>query len=423
MNVYDFFEQIFRILNQDDAQVIITAVYLSIALITIILRIVAYIHFHSELIVVRMDITKEIKKREDFLAKSKLAIKSAILRKTITEYMKVAERAVTNVPTSQLINRAISGMSLLGWRYDNILPLVESLENMLLFVGLILAIVFTNSSFAYATMAIIIFLVTRLSLAFFNARATREQLADEMYIFISREVGRFFASDTGGAILRLKNDLTEAINNQSETYTNTMKNIATTMEHTMDNVAQSMVNAANSIGPIVANAMDEKLINMNTTLTTTLKNWESALSEAGRIQTAMNESSEKLSQSSTRVQSASELLATHLKGHSNALSEQLIALINAMDLVKDSTNNLITQQDTLVKQIKYIESNQQTLDVSIHSYEATLQGLAQTLGEGIGTFIDLHAQTSAQAINDALKANTEKITAVLQQQLRMKINE
>jgi len=185
------------------------------------------------------------------------------------------------------------------------------------------------------------------------------------------------------------------------------------MATALDKVSDSMTEATNSIGPSVAAAMDEKLINMNDTLTDTLKNWEKALAEATSLHTSMNQSSERLSHASEKLQSSSELLSTHMQGHSNALSNQLVTLVNAIDGIKESVNHFSTQQEALTEQAKYIERNQQTLDTTLQTYEDSLRGLTQSLGDGLGTFINLHAQTSAQAINDTVKANIEKIMNII----------
>ena len=411
MNLTTFFENMFAALNHHDNHIIIMMVYLAFVLVTIILRIVAHLHFRASLLAFQIEARKEIKNRGEIVN-----IKNGLLRKSAAEYIRVAERAVTNVPTKQLTDRAISGMSLLGWKYENIIPFVESLDTGLLWVGIILAVMFGEYAAVYGILAVLAFLLIRIIAAFFNARAAREQLSDELMLFLEREIGRFFAADSGGAILRLKNDLTEAINIQSRTYKETMENISKTMTGAMQEVAQTMISAANSIGPIVAKAMAEKLVNMNDSLSATLADWEKALTNAAKTHVALNESAERLAHSSTKMQSASELLSTHMQGHSNALSDQLLALIKAVDATKDGLDNLATQQQVLTKQAQYIETNQHTLENSLHAYEESLQKLTQSIGDGLGTFMNLHAQSSAQAVNDALKSNIDRIIQLSQKQ-------
>jgi uncharacterized protein YoxC len=339
------------------------------AAVLIILRIIAHLHYRGVIFTFRLTEDKEIKTQKDIEK-----IKHKILRKACAEYIRVAERAVTSVPTLHIAERAVSGMGFIGWKYTGILPFIETFEYGLLGTGFVLALVFEEYTAVYGLLAIITFAVLRIFHAFFDARTARAQLISEMVLFIEREIGRFYASDTGGALLRLKNDLTEAIN---------------------------------SIGTNVADAMDKKLINMNDTLVQTLHDWEASLDKATRIHTAINESAEYLAQSGAKIQTASDLLASHMQGHSKAMSEQLISLVDAIGEMKESLR-------TIAAQAEFLESNQQTLEKSLTSYEASLQALTGSIGDGLGAFINLHAQTSAQTINDTMKANIEKIMNLMQ---------
>ena len=399
-----FFEDIFLTLNRQDNLIIIMVVYLSLVALALILRVISHLHFRASLTAFHWDTRKEIKEKGD-IAK----LKNGLLRKVAAEYIRTADRAVTAVPTKQIVELAVSKKSLLGWRYESILPFVQALETGLLVVGLILTIAFNEHAFVYGSLAAGAFVLTRLCAAFFNANNAKTQLIDELHLYVEREIGRFFASDTGGAILRLKNDLTETLGKQAVTYKETMENIGHIMASALSKVSESMTEATTSIGPAVAAAMDDKLINMNDTLTDTLNNWEKAIGEATTLQTSMNESSEKLSLAGAKIQSSSELLATHMQGHSNALSGQLVTLVSAIEAIKESVNQFAIQQEALTQQAKYLERNQQTLDTSLHAYEESLKNLTSSIGDGLGAFINLHAQTSAQTINDALKGNLDKM--------------
>jgi len=400
----NFFNNMFNALNQQDNHIIIMVVYLVFVIVSITLRIIAHVHFRGTLFTFQMDARKEIKEKSDISN-----IKNKLLRKTVAEYIRTADRAASAAPTAQIVQRTVATMSLFGWKYEAILPFVEAMDIGFIWVGLVLALAFNEYAFMYSALTVLAFVITRIFTAFFNAKVAKSQLIDEMHMFVEREISRFYASDSSGAILRLKNDLTEVIDKQSATYKETMENIGHVMATVMTKVSDSMAEATKTIGPAVAAAMDEKVINMNDTLKSNLASWESALSEATRLQTSMNDSSERISHSTAKLQSASELLATHMQGHSNSLSAQILTLVDAINTMKDSVNHFVIQQEALTQQAKYIERNQQTLESSLHSYETSLQGLTQSLGDGLGAFINLHTQTAAQEINDTLSSNVEKI--------------
>jgi len=389
-------------------------VFLALAAIIMLLRIFAHIHFRSALISFRGDAKKEIRAIEDFRK-----LKCTLLTRVVVDYKRVADKAVTHVPASQLVARQISAMSFLGWRYDGMMPFVTEMERAFLWMGMILAFVFPEYAFVYGVLAVVVFLFIRIVAAFFDFTGARQQLADEILIYAEREVGRFYASDTGGAVLRLKGDLTDVIERMtanlegivttmSTSLADTTAQIGKTMAETTTSIGETMTSATKAVGPALASAMDEKLINMNDNLAHTLKSWENALSEAVKLQSAMNDTSDRLGQTSLRLQSSAELLSTHMQGHSSALSDQLVGLISAVDSVKDGVGLLSTRQEALVRQGEYIEKNQQALDASLQAYEASLQGLTQSLGDGLGAFIQLHGQASAQAVGDAIKGHVDR---------------
>ena len=410
-----FLNDLFETLSRQDNNVAIMTVFICIAAAAVILRIFAHIHFRAALFSFRRDAKKEIEKIEDFKK-----LKCAVLTKAIAEYRRIAGKAVTQVPTAQLVERQLSDMNFMGWRYDGMLPFIKELERAVLWIGLVLAVVFSEHAFVYGLLAVILFLVIRIAAAFFDFNGARDQLAGETLIYIEREVGRFYASDTGGAVLRLKNDLTGAITSMTSNMENIMGAIADslakttasigkTMTETTATIGKTMTETTLAVGPALAAAMDDKLINMNANLSHTLKSWEDALGKAVGLQTTMNETSDRMSQSSMRLQSSAELLAKHLQGHSGALSEQLVALVTAIEAVQGGIELMNTQQEALAQQSGYIERNQHALEAALQAYEASLQGLTQSLGDGLGAFINLHAQSSAQAVNDALRANLDRI--------------
>ena len=402
--MFEFFENIFSILNRHDNHVVIVAVFFALVGALSVLRVISHLHFRGALLAFRMDARKDIKNRGDIKN-----LKNALLRKAVAEYIRTGERAVTRIQTNEIVEQTVGGMSLVGWKYDAVLPFVEGLEVGLLFIGIILAFVFNEYAAVYGLLAVGSFLFVRLLSAFFNARGARGQLCREMTLFIDREIGRFFAADSGGAILRLKNDLTEALDRQAAAYSKTMENISATMQATLKEISSGMIAAANSIGPIVATAMDEKLVNMSSALTEGITLWEKAIGDAGDVQKAMNESAESISHASSRLKSSTELMTTHMQGHSNALSEQLIAFIGSVDSIKEGLAALATSQDNLTKQANYIEKNQASLDTAIASYEASIHNLTETLGNALGAYLSIHAQNASETISQTLKANIDRI--------------
>ena len=255
-----FFQNIYTTLNSGDSHIAIMVIFLVLVVITIFLRIITHVHFRTALLLFQKDAKKEINTKADFVN-----LKNSLLRNTVAEYIRTAERAVSVVPSGKIAERAVAGMNMFGWKYEAILPLVKSLDIGLLLVGVILALSFAQHAFMYGTLAVIAFLVTRILAAFFNADGARNQLVDELALYMEREAGRFFATDTGGTILRLKNDLTYALEKQAAAYKDATTGVANTIAKSLGDVSAKMQEATMSIGPAVATAIDKKVINMNDT--------------------------------------------------------------------------------------------------------------------------------------------------------------
>ena len=402
--MFDFFGEIINVLGGQQNQVLIVTVFCSFCAALIVVRMISHLHVAGVLALFQRETVREIKNRGEV---SK--IKNRMLRKVTADYIRVAERAVTNVPTRQIVDRATSNMNLLGWRYDNLLPFIEAFEAASIWIGLILALVFAELAHVYGLIAIASFVLLRLSASFFSVRSIREQLADEMVIFIEREIGRFFAADSGGAILRLKNDLSEALDKQAKAYKGAMENISATMQSTMKEISASMIAAANSIGAIIQSGMDENLKNMNKDLGTTFANWEQALDKGVATHEKINTSAERISQAGHKLQVASELLATHMQGHSGALSNHLVSLVDSIESLKDGYTHLAEHQNVLKKQADYIGKNQESFEKIAASYEAALQQLSSSIGDSIGTYVSVHTAESLKTINSAMEKNIDKL--------------
>ena len=385
-------------------QVLIVTVFCTFCAALIVIRMISHLHVAGVLALFHRETVREIKNRGEV---SK--IKNRMLRKVTADYIRVAERAVTNVPTRQIVDRAVSNMSLLGWRYDNLLPFVEAFEAAAIWIGLILALVFTDLAHVYGLIAIASFVLLRFSASLFSVRSIREQLADEMAIYIEREIGRFFAADSGGAILRLKNDLSEALDRQAQSYKTAMENISSSMQSTMKDVSASMIAAANSIGAIIQSGMDENLKNMNKDLGDAFANWEKALNKGAATHEQINISAERISQAGHKLQVASELLASHMQGHSGALSNHLVSLVDSIESLKDGYTHLAEHQSVLAKQAEYIEKNQESFEKIAASYEAALQKLSSSIGDSIGTYVSVHTAESVKTLSTAIEANIDKL--------------
>jgi hypothetical protein len=338
MTLYDYFEQLFNFLHTRQHQIPVMAVYVCCFLLVLFLRGGVCLYFRGLLFRLKME-AKELKSK-DAIKKIKLGL----LRSLAADYMQVAARNASRIPTQALTDKHIAGLGALGWRYASIMSFVELMENGLIWIGLVIALLFTDYAMVYGMIAVVGFLLTRAAAAFFDFRLAQSNLANELHLYLERELGAFYPINISGTILP-KLDLTEA---------------------------------AAGMYSVLSKPMDE---------------WARSLAEAGQIQSQINKAALKL-------QTAAEALSIPLKEHGQVLA------------------SLTAEQGNLLKHTQLVEQNQHALQNAYDAYEKSLQGLVQTMGDGLGAYLQLHGQTAAKAVNDTLAGNIDKIVGLLQSNSR-----
>jgi hypothetical protein len=374
----DYLTQIYNYLNTGQNNIIIMTVYIVILLLAVILRVIACSAFRTSSFNLRLN-SKDIRTRED-IAK----LRFQMLRTLAADYIRVSDKSVSRIPTAALVDRQLASMSLIGWRYVNIMNFVESIENGMLFVGLVLAVVFQEYVFLYGTLTVAGFLLTRLFTGFFNFRSAYSSLSSNLLIYLEREVGQFYSADTGGAVMRLRSELSDAIARQTS----------------------GLQEAIGKLSHSLADSVDKKLTGLNDVVNKSMGEWEKALTDASAVQVSVNEAAARMREAVTQLSSVSESLAKELAGNNESVTAKLTALT-------DTTAAFAAEQEAFLSQAKLIERNQHILESTYQSYELALQNLTQQLGEGLGAYLKMHAQTASQAVNEAMSANIEKIAQLI----------
>ncbi|MCL2398383.1 MAG: hypothetical protein FWC91_01400 [Defluviitaleaceae bacterium] len=83
--------------------------------------------------------------------------------------------------------------------------------------------------------------------------------------------------------------------------------------------------------------------------------------------------------------------------------ECLATLPKALENMIQSNDKYALHHDTYNTQIQMIKDTQAALASSLEVYETTLQNLVQTMGNGMGTFIQLHGQNAADSLVDVMQ--------------------
>jgi hypothetical protein len=353
-------------------------VFIGFVAAAMILRMVTCSAFRTSQLTLKLN-SKDIRTRED-VAK----LRFGMLRTLAADYMRICDKSISRIPTEALVDRQLSSMSMIGWRFVNIMNFVEAIESGMLFVGLILAVVFQSHMFLYGTLAVGAFLLFKIITAFFDFRTAYSILSNNLLIFLEREVGQFYTADTGGALLRLRSDLVEAITRQTA----------------------GLQESVGKLSGNLAEAIDKKLTGVNDTVKKSMEDWDKVLANAVVVQRSINEAAGRMLEAVAKLTAVSASFTEGLTDINKSVTGQLAVLT-------ETTASFAAEQKAFLTQAVLIERNQEILEKTYQSYELTLQNLTRQLGDGLGAYLNIHAQTASQAVNDTMAANIEKIAQLI----------
>lgn len=330
MPLYQYFEIIFDLLQLRDNNIAIMAVFIILHALALLLRIAVFLGYRGHNMLLSVDSAKPLKSLSDTNA-----LKSPLLRRIAIDYINVAEKNPARAPLDAIVSKHILDLSLLGFRYFSLNEWTVKLENGLIIVGLVLALTFQEYGAVYGLLSVAGFLILKLAYAVFSYSTALKLLESDIRIYIEREISSFFAGHTSSAILRFKDEVTEAIDRQ----------------------AKLLQDATNKLSSD---------LNMN-------------------LMPALS--------------------------HLGSLKE----LPKAVDTMLKSNDRYALHHDEFMSQTKIIKETQESLENSLSAYETTLQNLVQTMGSGMGTFIQLHGQNAASSLTTAMQEHIDRITASSQE--------
>ena len=328
MPFYHVFEEIFLFLQAEHNIVIVMAAYILLHAAVIALRLIVYMGYRGHNM--WMASSRSLKSISDITS-----IRSGLLRRIVAEYVNAAEKNAPRVPLKAILDKCVLDLNFIGWRYAGISLWVDKLETGLIFVGIVVALIFPQYAVVYGLLAVIGFLLLKLSSAFFDYDTARQILLADIQLYVEREVGHFFSGHTAGAIAKFKDEVGDAIDRQS-----------------------------------------------------------------------------------VLLQAAMEKLGTDLT-HLSCLSN----LPKAIENMQKSNDRYALHHEAFVSQVKIIKDLHTTLENSLASYESSLQNLVQTIGSGIGTYIQMHGQTAASNLTghiarmSEINQETQKAITIMIEQL------
>ncbi|MCL2461924.1 MAG: hypothetical protein FWF44_04600 [Defluviitaleaceae bacterium] len=383
----NFFTRLFDSLNTSQYNQAIFIIFLVLFAVAVLLRILVCAGYQTRLSLLRLK-TKPVAAKAD-LDK----IRGGLLRAVVANYVKIAEKNVSGVHLDAIVEKHLTKLSILGWSYNGVAGFVQSMEIGLPIVGIGLAVIFSDAyRFVYGLTAILIFLLTRLFAAVFDIALVRGKLKNEIIEYVEREVGQFYAGDSGSVLLALKSEMTSAVAKQTEALREALASMKTGLSDALgknlQDLSKGMENTVN------------KLADYGDVLKKPLQDWAGAISQAAALQMKSVDAASKAADAAR--------LMTEAFGKQ---SEQTSAIEKTGRASLESLDELKNMSGALAEQLKYVERNQTALDAALQHYETGLEKLTGQIGDSFGGMLDFHMQNAYKAMNDELRANIGKIQA------------
>lgn len=135
---------------------------------------------------------------------------------------------------------------------------------------------------------------------------------------------------------------------------------------------------------------------------------------AGAVLKFKEEVAEAIDRQSVLLRGAVEKLSSDLIPALSHLGV-LVELPKAMEYMRQSNERYAVHHEAFLAQAQIIKDIQAALEVSLSSYEATLQNLVQTMGNSMGTFIQYHGQSATDSLNAAINDHINRVAAANQE--------
>jgi len=354
---YQFLEQ-FNITDQLTAMVVLC--FAGVTLLSLVLRISACIGYQTQFTVYKY-YGKEINVKSDIVN-----VKSGLIAKAVSEYMKSHEKGTSQVSSQAAVNKNVAEMGFLFWKFDSMAVFIRSYENSILLIGLLLALLLDHQVF-FGVMAVSLFILTRVFASLFDFDLAKARLVNEITLYLDREIGQFYTPDLNAGVNKLRLELTEAAAKQAAVFNDAVTKLG-------EDLSAAVKSSLDEI------ALDE-----------TINEWKKAVDAAASCQGAVNAETGAL-------KSAVETL----KNSMNAFNNAVVEYSGTVRANADQINSHFISRDI-------IEKNQSFLNESFNKFELSLQDITGKLGNSLASIIDFRVQSSYNALNESLTENIKQI--------------
>lgn len=406
MDIQQTIEEYTSIITQLNSITKYTVIFLIvITLITLILRILLSTCYQGQLSLFR------------FFKSSKKGKKSPLLNNIINAYKSASERGVASINTEQIVNKYIMKMNFIGWNFESINALIKKVETQAGFIGIATLFISDTDKLwcagTTATMLVIFWLLGSI----FDYSLTKNKLEVEIIEYVDNQEGIFYAKDFSSTILSFKNELQSVMLNTNKVLSDAIykmnNSINESFKYGIDNMVKTTEMSMN------------KLVNYADILKEPMNSWKANIETASNIQNSLNSTSETLKQSMVNFETMYEKLDKQMNNQTEEMKEvslqtrkQIEQLVTVVYNLDENSKTTSIHNEAVQKQLKYVEDNQQVLNLTLQKYQGTIENFTSDIGEVFGNIINMYSQSATESMISEI----EKITMDLSKSNKELVN-
>jgi len=368
----------------------------AMVVITVSLRIILSVFYQGQLTAIKF---------------SKKDRKSPLLNKIINDYKIASEKGIANVNTKQIVMKHMRKFNFIGWSLDSIDSFVRKVETQAGFIGI--ATVFlpdTDKLWCAGATAAMLVLFWLLG-SIFDYECTKAKLEIDLIDHVDNVEGIFYSKDLGSAILSLKNELQSAMLNTNKVLSDAIYKMNTGindgMKYGTDNIVRTMQTSMNA------------LVNYANVLKEPMQSWKENIEQASNLQKDLNSTSQDLKEAMTKFQEIYSQLDKQLQTGSTDMKEvniqmrkQIEQLFTVVYNIDENSKTVNIHNEALQKQLKYVDDNQEVLNITLQKYQGTIEEFTANIGEVFSNIVTIYSRNATSSIVSGMENFSSKLIEV-----------
>ena len=392
-------------LSFDASEQTMAIVMSSVFLLSLAMRIALFLSYKGSMTLVNYA-SKNVKTKEDIAKLPKGALAGPFPR-AAREYAAMTEKGV-KIDTLELARMDVLRNHLFIFNFKSMERFIHGLEWAFLPFA-VLFVLAAEARMEFVVLAAIVYMLMRISAAFVDIEAAEERYVSTLSHILSRDIGRFYPSDTSAAIYTFGDDLKTYLNRQAGMFSDVLNKINSEFTGAISNNITAMAKGLDS----TLNAISKQ-----ESLNEALSKWTEAIDKAAELQKTTGSASEKTEAAVSNLAATLKTAGNDISLYSKAmqegrseLKEDMGRLSGAIEKLNELSANIGLHSDAVSDELKLVREYQRVLETSVAQYETSMKDLTAKMGDALGKIIAYHLDASSESISNSIADSLKQVIA------------